>query len=156
MKPEPTTGTQLLAASRATLTLRLPDGRVRTLALSREPLTIGRHPTNHLVIDVPTVSSEHASLEYRAGSYHLVDHGSRNGTFVNSQRIVEIDLKDGDLIRLGELGSNAVTLTYRAGQAPQSAAFSSIVSAQAAVAPAITGTLRAYLIVYYTGTMPSM
>ncbi len=122
MKPEPISGTILLAASRATLTVRLPDSRVRTLALSREPLTIGRHPTNHLVIDVPTVSSEHASLEYRAGVYHLIDHGSRNGTFVNSQRIAEIDLKDGDLIRLGELGSNAVTLTYRAGQAPQSAA----------------------------------
>ena len=57
----PVSGTLLLAASRATLTVRLPDGRVRTLALSREPLTIGRHPTNHLVIDVPTVSSEHAS-----------------------------------------------------------------------------------------------
>ncbi len=53
--------------------------------------------------------------------YHLADRGSRNGTFVNGQRIDEIDLKDGDLIRLGEAGSNAVTLTYRAGQAPQSA-----------------------------------
>jgi hypothetical protein len=45
MKPDSVAGTQLLAASRATLTVRLPDGRVRTLALSREPLTIGRHPT---------------------------------------------------------------------------------------------------------------
>jgi len=27
---------------------------------------------------------------------------------------------------------------------------------QAAVAPATSGTLRAYVIVYYTGTMPSM
>ncbi len=121
--PQPSiAGTQLLAASRATLTVRLPDGRVRTLALSRDPLTIGRHPTNQLVVDVPTVSAEHAIVEYRAGVYHLVDRGSRNGTFVNGQRIDEIDLKDGDLIRLGETGSTAVTLTYRAGQAPQSAA----------------------------------
>jgi ABC-type multidrug transport system ATPase subunit/pSer/pThr/pTyr-binding forkhead associated (FHA) protein/ABC-type multidrug transport system permease subunit len=123
MKPDSVAGTQLLAASRATLTVRLPDGRVRTLALSREPLTIGRHPTNHLVVDVPTVSSEHAILDYRAGTYHLVDRNSRNGTFVNGQRIDEIELKDGDLIRLGETGSNTVTLTYRAGQAPQSTAF---------------------------------
>jgi ABC transport system ATP-binding/permease protein len=119
--PPSAAGTQLLAASRATLTVRLPDGRVRTLALARDPLTIGRHPTNQLVIDVPTVSAEHAVVEYRAGAYHLIDRGSRNGTFVNSQRIDEIDLKDGDLIRLGELGSNAVTLAYRAGQAPHSA-----------------------------------
>ncbi len=102
--------------------MRLPDGHVRALVLSRDPLTIGRHPTNQLVVDVPTVSSEHAVVEYRAGIYHLVDRGSRNGTFVNGQRIDDIDLKDGDLIRLGEMGSGAVTLTYRAGQAPQSAA----------------------------------
>ncbi|HTP08882.1 MAG TPA: FHA domain-containing protein [Anaerolineae bacterium] len=120
--PQPSiAGTQLLAASRATLTVRLPDGRVRTLALSRDPLTIGRHPTNQLVVDVPTVSAEHALVEYRAGAYHLIDRGSRNGTFVNGQRIDETDLTDGDLIRLGEMGSNAVTLTYRAGQAPQNA-----------------------------------
>src|SRR5512136_2193446 len=106
--PPSAAGTQLLAASRATLTVRLPDGRVRTLALSTDPLTIGRHPTNQLVIDVPTVSSEHALVEYRDGLYRLVDRGSRNGTFVNGQRINSIDLKDGDLIRLGELGSNAV------------------------------------------------
>jgi ABC-type multidrug transport system ATPase subunit/pSer/pThr/pTyr-binding forkhead associated (FHA) protein len=120
--PQPSVaGTQLLAASRATLTVHFPDDRVRTLALTRDPLTIGRHPTNQLVIDVPTVSAEHAILEYRAGVYHLVDRNSRNGTFVNGQRIGEIDLKDGDLIRLGEPGSHAVTLTYRAGQAPLSA-----------------------------------
>jgi len=121
MKSESVVGTQLLVASRATLTVRLPNGQVRTLALSRDPLTIGRHPTNQLVVDVPTVSSEHAIVEYRAGSYHLIDRGSRNGTFVNGQRIDAIDLKDGDLIRLGEMGSGAVTLTYRAGQAPQHA-----------------------------------
>ncbi|NTU63171.1 MAG: FHA domain-containing protein, partial [Chloroflexi bacterium] len=119
--PPSVAGTQLLTASRATLTVRLPAGHVRTLALSRDPLTIGRHPTNQLVVDVPTVSSEHALVEYRAGQYHLSDRGSRNGTFVNGQRIDAIDLKDGDLIRLGEMGSNAVTLTYRAGQAPQAA-----------------------------------
>jgi ABC-type multidrug transport system ATPase subunit len=102
--------------------VRLPDGRVRTLALSRDPLTIGRHPTNHLVIDVPTVSAEHAVIDYHAGVYRLIDRGSRNGTFVNGQRVEAIDLQDGDLIRLGETGSNVVTLTYRAGQAPQSAA----------------------------------
>src|SRR5512143_2009621 len=120
--PPSAAGTQLLAASRATLTMHLPDGRARTLVLSRESLAIGRHPTNQLVVDVPTVSAEHAIIEYRAGIYHLVDRGSRNGTFVNGQRIDEIDLKDGDLIRLGETGSNAVTLTYRAGQASPSAA----------------------------------
>ena len=96
-------GTQLLAASRATLTVRLPAGQVRTLALSRDLLTIGRHPTNQLVVDVPTVSSEHASIEYRAGVYHLIDRGSRNGTFVNGQRIDEM-IDPGAIFEAGVLG----------------------------------------------------
>ena len=91
----------------------------RTLTLTHEALSIGRHPTNQLVIDVPTVSAEHALVEYQAGRYRVIDRGSRNGTFVNGQRITEIELNDGDLIRLGEMGDNAVTLTYRGGQAPQ-------------------------------------
>ena len=91
----------------------------RTLTLTHEALSIGRHPTNQLVIDVPTVSAEHALIEYQAGRYRVIDRGSRNGTFVNGQRITEIELNDGDLIRLGEMGDNAVTLTYRGGQAPQ-------------------------------------
>ena len=112
-------GTQLIVGSAATLIVRLPPDRVRTLTLTHDPLSIGRHPTNQLVIDVPTVSAEHALVEYQSGRYRVIDRDSRNGTFVNGQRITEVDLNDGDLIRLGEMGDNAVTLTYRGGQAPQ-------------------------------------
>jgi ABC transport system ATP-binding/permease protein len=111
-------GTQLVVGPPATLIVRLPPDRVRTFTLTHDPLSIGRHPTNQLVIDVPTVSAEHALIEYQAGRYRVIDRGSRNGTFVNGQRITEIELNDGDLIRLGEMGDNAVTLTYRAGQTP--------------------------------------
>jgi ABC-type multidrug transport system ATPase subunit/pSer/pThr/pTyr-binding forkhead associated (FHA) protein/ABC-type multidrug transport system permease subunit len=115
-------GTQLIVGSPATLIVRLPPDRSRTLTLTHEALSIGRHPTNQLIIDVPTVSAEHALIEYQAGRYRVIDRGSRNGTFVNGQRITEIELNDGDLIRLGEMGDNAVTLTYRGGQAPQATA----------------------------------
>jgi ABC-type multidrug transport system ATPase subunit/pSer/pThr/pTyr-binding forkhead associated (FHA) protein/ABC-type multidrug transport system permease subunit len=115
----PDIGTQLIVGSPATLTVRQPPDRVRTLTLAHDPLSIGRHPTNQLVIDVPTVSAEHALIAYQAGRYRVIDRNSRNGTFVNGQRITEIDLNDGDLIRLGEMGDNAVTLTFRGGQAPQ-------------------------------------
>jgi ABC transport system ATP-binding/permease protein len=115
----PDVGTQLIVGSPATLIVRLPPDRVRTLTLTHDPLAIGRHPTNQLVIDVPTVSAEHAVMEYQSGRYHLIDRSSRNGTFVNGQRITEVDLNDGDLIRLGEMGDHAVTLTFHSGQAPQ-------------------------------------
>ncbi len=104
--------------SRANLVVRQPDGRARTIVLTREPLTIGRHPTNDVVIDLATVSAEHAVIEWGDGSYRLTDRGSRNGTFVNGQRITIATLKDGDIIRIGDARGNSTSLTFNAGQAP--------------------------------------
>ena len=108
------------------LILRPPDGAPQTIGLLRDPLTIGRHPTNHIVIDIPTVSAEHAVIEYVGGQYRLTDRGSRNGTFVNGQRITAYDLQDGDVIRIGDTRGNSVSLTYYTGQARQSASFETL------------------------------
>ena len=53
------------------------------------------------------VSGQHATLLYRDGLYVLRDDGSRNGTFVNAERIEERELKDGDLIQFGAGGPGA-------------------------------------------------
>jgi ABC transport system ATP-binding/permease protein len=119
---QPSNGTQVVMLARATLSVRQPDGRARTIVLTREPLTIGRHPTNDVVIDIATASAEHAILEYVDGQQRLTDRGSRNGTFVNGQRISIAMLKDGDIIRIGDARGNSVSLTFHAGQAPQSTA----------------------------------
>lgn len=64
--------------------------------------TIGRHRDNDLVIDDPTVSSRHAVLEWRDGSWRVRDLASRNGTSVNRRRVtVWQALADGDEILLG-------------------------------------------------------
>jgi len=118
-QPKPVEGTQVVMLARATLIVRQPDGRARTIVLTREPLTIGRHPTNDVVIDIATVSAEHAIIENTDGQYRLTDRGSRNGTFVNGQRISIAMLKDGDIIRIGDARGNSVGLTFHAGQAPQ-------------------------------------
>ncbi len=118
----PIDGTQVVMLSRATLSVRQPEGRARTIVLTREPLTIGRHPTNDVVIDIATVSAEHAVVEWVDGQHRLTDRGSRNGTFVNGQRISIAMLKDGDIIRIGDARGNSVSLTFHAGQAPQATA----------------------------------
>ena len=62
----------------------------------------------------------------------------------------------------GVITVSPVDLTTAAGLATITAGLSAGVPVkvfgvpQAAVAPATSGTLRAYVIVYYTGTMPSM
>ncbi len=124
--PQPFDESPAAPLAHAHLVLRPPDGPAQTIGLTREPLTIGRHPTNHVVIDIPTVAAEHAVVEYVSGTYRLIDRGSRNGTFVNGQRITEYPLQDGDVIRIGDTRGNSVSLTYYAGQAQPVAALEAL------------------------------
>jgi hypothetical protein len=79
-----------------TLCLEPLDGRVR--------LAVGRAEHNDLALDWdPQVSRAHAQLELVGREWTLVDDGlSRNGSFVNGERLVgRRRLCDGDVLRLG-------------------------------------------------------
>lgn len=47
----------------------------------------GRHPECHVYVDSPKVSGEHAGLYWADGGWELRDLGSRNGTYVDGQRL---------------------------------------------------------------------
>ncbi|MBI2339075.1 MAG: FHA domain-containing protein [Deltaproteobacteria bacterium] len=64
-------------------------------------LVIGRDSTCPLVIDSPSVSRRHAVLHKKWGGVTVTDLGSKNGTFVNNQKVQEKLLKDGDMVMLG-------------------------------------------------------
>ncbi len=123
--PQQSPGTQVIVSARANIVVRQADGSPRIIPLTREPVTIGRHPTNAVVIDIATVSSEHAIIESIDGNYRLTDRNSKNGTFVNGQRIGVTMLHDGDIIRIGDARGNSVSLTFQAGHAPQATALES-------------------------------
>ncbi len=72
---------------------------------------IGRHPDNELPIDDHGVSRFHAALEREPEGYFISDGGSRNGTYVQGQRITRVRLQDGDWIQLGPRVSFRFTLT---------------------------------------------
>jgi pSer/pThr/pTyr-binding forkhead associated (FHA) protein len=77
-----------------------------------ERVTIGRGEDNRLALAWdPEVSRAHAQLELVGGEWTLVDDGlSRNGSFVNGERIVgRRRLDDGDVMRIGR-----TSLLYRA------------------------------------------
>jgi cytochrome P450 / NADPH-cytochrome P450 reductase len=65
------------------------------------PLRIGRAPDNDLVVPDPGVSQYHAELRHEAGGYRIVDLDSRNGTFVNEQRVTAAIVSEGDLVGVG-------------------------------------------------------
>ena len=68
----------------------------------KSQLTIGRDPSNDVVLDTPAVSRYHAQIERVGQRYRVRDLRSSNGTFVNGQRI-EGDhwLQADDAIRVG-------------------------------------------------------
>ncbi|MBR4626799.1 MAG: type VII secretion protein EssC [Ruminococcus sp.] len=57
----------------------------------------GRSPRS-VVYDNEYVSSEHATLQYSSGKWHILDTMSKNGTFVNGIRTTEAELKFGDAV----------------------------------------------------------
>jgi hypothetical protein len=72
--------------------------------LDAERVTVGTLETNDLVVDGDGVSRVHAVLERFGDSWCVRDLGSRNGTFVNGDRIIgERVLHAGDEISLGRL-----------------------------------------------------
>jgi FHA domain len=63
---------------------------------------VGSSRESDLVVDDPSVSRTHLLLEQLGGAWFIEDLGSRNGTYVNGQRITgRRVVKPGDEIRLG-------------------------------------------------------
>lgn len=78
---------------------------------SQAEISIGRHPSNHFVLEHETVSSRHARLTFRHGQWWLEDLDSRNGTFLNDERVREaMVLTNEDRIRFGKSRS-VISLT---------------------------------------------
>ena len=73
--------------------------------LDGDRVTIGSHESNDVVLDADrTVSRLHAVLEAFPAGWSLRDMGSRNGTFVNGQKLAnERVLGPGDEVRIGKV-----------------------------------------------------
>jgi class 3 adenylate cyclase len=65
-------------------------------------VSIGRSDQNPIALKGEKVSRIHAHLYHVAGRYQVVDSQSRNGTYVNRQRIIgQVTLKSGDQVGIG-------------------------------------------------------
>ena len=79
-----------------------PFGRI---FLAPDTLTIGRIPSNKLVLNDAKASSRHAEIRATDNGYTITDMGSTNGTFVNEQQLRPNEprpLNTGDTIRIGD------------------------------------------------------
>ncbi len=75
----------------------------REYMLVRDKTGIGRGPKNEIVISDISISRHHISVEKYKEGFRLVDLDSANGTFLNGYRIKNAQLRDGDIIEIGNL-----------------------------------------------------
>jgi len=74
----------------------------RTIDIARETFTIGRKTDNDLSIDDHTVSGRHARIVRVQSVYFLEDRKSTNGTFLNGKPIERAQLRDADIVTIGQ------------------------------------------------------
>ncbi|MEO0375258.1 MAG: FHA domain-containing protein [Cyanobacteria bacterium P01_A01_bin.17] len=111
--------------------LVIDNGNRRAVSLDAAAYSIGRDPSNAIVLDTVTVSRKHAILlrlpipgenRYR---YRLIDGDSNgqpsaNGVFVNQQRCNSHELVNGDIIGLGrKIQASYLTVTMEEAEFAQ-------------------------------------
>ena len=85
-----------------TLLVKLHGKSARHIELTHETLTIGRKADNTVAIEDPAVSGHHARIVKIQAVFFLEDLKSTNGTAINGQPITRHQLRDGDLITIGQ------------------------------------------------------
>lgn len=79
------------------------DGQETAHELKDGETLIGRHPDCAISISQLSVSGKHAKIHSEGGVFAVEDVGSRNGTYVNQQRIQgRVTLKHNDALRFGD------------------------------------------------------
>ncbi len=103
-------------------------GRERVVILDSDTLTLGKDPSNDLVLDDPFVSGRHLRLDRRAGRWRVRDLGSTNGTLLAGVRVTEAELPAGAPLALGD--AEVVLEAPGESRAAPAAAFEGMISGE--------------------------
>jgi tRNA A-37 threonylcarbamoyl transferase component Bud32 len=66
-------------------------------------ISLGRSKENRILLTDLKLSKQHCRIEHQQNQFVLFDLDSRNGTYVNSERVIALPLKPGDEIQLGDV-----------------------------------------------------
>ncbi|MBI3969023.1 MAG: ATP-binding cassette domain-containing protein [Chloroflexi bacterium] len=79
-------------------------------------VTVGRDPSNNLVLANPQISRQHAQIRPEGNRIRVTDLNSTHGTFVNGERITSALVGEGDNIQFGPYRYQFVgTVLHRMG-----------------------------------------
>jgi pSer/pThr/pTyr-binding forkhead associated (FHA) protein len=69
--------------------------------LFKDRLTIGRSDDNDIQLNATYISRRHAVVQTDGDTTRIIDWGSKNGVYVNSARVTEHFLQNGDIVSIG-------------------------------------------------------
>ena len=78
------------------------DNQELRFPLFKKRLTIGRTQQNDIQLQAPHISRRHAVVMTEGDVTRVIDWGSKNGVYVNSQRVTEHFLASGDIVAIGD------------------------------------------------------
>lgn len=78
-------------------------GTPRQINLADGRTTLGRADRNTLVFDSPLVSRAHAAIDIVGASVTVTDLHSSNGTLVNGRKVGVHQLKNRDVVEIGDV-----------------------------------------------------
>jgi EAL domain-containing protein (putative c-di-GMP-specific phosphodiesterase class I) len=77
--------------------------QLRRIAVHPLPFRVGRSRGLSLYLASDSVSKEHAEIVLDGGQLWVRDLGSKNGTFVNSERVEKARLSEGDILHFAQV-----------------------------------------------------
>jgi DNA-binding NtrC family response regulator len=94
---------------------------------------VGKGPVCQLRLTDPTVSRRHLALDVVPGGLRASDLGSTNGSHVNGVAIIEVLLRGGELVRLGDTVIRVDAVEPARAPMSHASAFGRVVGASAAM-----------------------
>jgi len=74
-------------------------------------VVVGRASSADLIVEAPSLSREHARFSWIGNQIRVQDLDSRNGTYINGQRVKDTFIASGDQLELGGLYAFVVVLS---------------------------------------------
>lgn len=92
------------------LGIKLDAKSKMVIPVNGRDLLIGRSVNADIILKNCCVSSRHCQISSSGTDVFVSDLNSRNGTFVNGQRVSRAMLKPGDQLRIAHIGLDLVEL----------------------------------------------
>lgn len=103
-RPTPDSFLYDFKATGMTLLLTVTKGldKGKSIKVSDTPFTIGRGEDADLSLSDDSISRIHSTIIYENGKLYITDMESKNGTYLNGKRIMKEEMKNGDILRIGD------------------------------------------------------